>query len=252
MLGRSGAAGSCLFGLLTLLLLGAILAVGWIAREPILAAVGRSVVREDPPAAADLVAIVGDLPILGAVEAAALVKGGFASRVLLFHRLDDPEAEILDRLRVPVPRPHEIARMVLLRLGIRAEAIVVEALPGGSTNASVRALARHARERRATRLIVVTHRSHTRRVGRLLRAHLPQQSTVVMRASPQDAYHPERWWRDRPSARELALEALRWFNSFVLGDFWREGARDAPAPVTAWARSPTRNAPGAPARRIPG
>jgi hypothetical protein len=144
MLGRSGAAGSCLLGLLTLLLLGAILAVGWIAREPILAAVGRSVVREDPPAPADLVAIVGDLPILGAVEAAALVKAGSAPRVLLFRRLDDPEAKILDKLRVPAPRPHEVARMILVRLGVPAEGITVVALPGVGTNESVRALARHA------------------------------------------------------------------------------------------------------------
>ncbi len=252
MLGRSRTAGSCLLGLLTLLLLGAILAGGWAAREPILAAAGRSVVREDPPAPADLVAIVGDLPILGALEAAALVKGGSASRVLLFRRLDDPEAEILAKLRIPAPRSHEVARMILVRLGVPAEAITVVALPGVGTNESVRALARHADERGARRLIVVTHRSHTRRVGRLLRGELPPQSTVIMRASPQDPYHPERWWRDRASARELALEALRWLNSFGLDDFWRDRERATPAPVKAWGRSPWRTAPGAPARRTPG
>jgi hypothetical protein len=69
--------------------------------------------------------------------------------------------------------------------------------------------------------IAVTERSHTRRTARLLRRELPGRGAVMVRASPRDDFHPETWWRDRSSARELALESLRWWNSFGLRDWWK-------------------------------
>jgi hypothetical protein len=45
---------------------------------------------------------------------------------------------------------------------------------------------------------------------------------VIVRASPDDPFHPEGWWRDRHNSREVIMESLRWVNSLLLGDLWRE------------------------------
>jgi uncharacterized SAM-binding protein YcdF (DUF218 family) len=194
----------------------------WVVRTPVLAWVGHLVVEETPPAKADLVVLLGGHPVLAAAEGAALVTAGWAPRILLLARRPGPEDEIADRLKVALPRPWELARDVLTRSGVRPAAVSVEPLLEGGTGASVRSVAAFARRRGLTRLIVVTYRSHTRRTAILLRRALPPGSVVLMRAAEREAWSPDRWWRDRAGARELMAEGLRWVDSLLLGDLWRD------------------------------
>jgi len=193
----------------------------WIARVPLLTWIGRLVVEESAPQRADLVVILGSPPALAAEEAATLVMNGYAPRVLVFASRTETE-DILDRLGIVMPKPHEVAMLVLGRLGVRTDAITVEHIPRSGTNALIRATAKYARQRGLTRLIVVTHRSHTKRTERLLKASLGGPGVVIARAPVRDGFQPDRWWRDRDSTRDLLLELLSWFNSFVLGDLWRQ------------------------------
>ena len=211
-----------------ILLIVLIVVIGglWLARGPLLTSIGRLVVEEALPARADLVAILGSPPAPAAEEAAKLVMGGYAAHVLIFASRTDTD-DILDRLGIVMPRPHEVAMLVLRRMGVRADAIAVEHIPASGTNALIRATARYARQRGLTRLIVVTNRSHTRRTEKLLKASLGGTSVVIARAAAQDPFQPDRWWRDRDSTRALLMELLSWFNSFVLGDLWRRDDRPA-------------------------
>src|SRR2546426_4663312 len=205
---------------LALALVLALVLLLWIARVPLLTWIGRLVVEEAAPQRADLVVILGSPPAPAAEEAARLVMSGYASRVLLFAVRTDTD-DILDRLGIVMPRPHEVAVLVLGRMGVRPDAIAIEHIPDGGTNALTRATATYSRRRGLTRLIVVTPRSHTRRTEKLLKASLGSPSFVIARAPVQDRFQPDRWWRDRDSTRELLTELLGWFNSFVLGDLWR-------------------------------
>src|SRR5437667_7027954 len=198
----------------------------WIAREPLLTWIGRLVVEEAAPQRAALVVILGNPPAPAAEEAATLVKNGYASRVLVFASSTDTE-DILDRLGIVMPRPHEVAVLVLGRMGVPPDAIAIEHSPDGGTNSLIRATAKYARQRGLTRLIVITPRSHTRRTEKLLKAALGSPGYVIARAPVRDRFQPDRWWRDRDSTRELLTELLGWFNSFVLGDLWRRDDRPA-------------------------
>lgn len=222
MLGPVGAR----FILVLLAVAGA--AVLWLQREPLLGAAGRLVVEEAPPAPAGLVAVLAHGQVLAAAAAAEAVTAGHAPRVLLFAAEPGPEDRLLERLAVPRPPPHELMALVLRRLGVAGDAIVVEPQRTGGTNAAVAAVARYARAHRVDRVLVVTHRSHTRRTAVLLRRALGPGSTVIPRAPAEDPFDPDRWWRDRDSARELVMEALRWFNSLVLRDFWRQPVEPEP------------------------
>jgi uncharacterized SAM-binding protein YcdF (DUF218 family) len=208
-----------------LVLLG--LALGaWTAREPILTAIGSLVVEETPLRAADVVVFVADNAVLLAAETASIVRAGHAPRVLVLAPPAGPDARILADLGITVPRDDEVAVLVLRRLGVPREAITVLTVRVDGTNAAVRTIARHAAEHRVSRMIVVTHRSHTRRTARLLRRLAPPETVVMARAPADDPYRAEGWWRERGSARELALEGLRWVNSLVLGDLWGDPARE--------------------------
>lgn len=79
----------------------------WVQREPVLSAIGRLVVEEPAPAPAELVVLHSNNPVLAAQEAATLITGGHAPQVLLFRPPPSPEEEIVARLGLPLPRPHD-------------------------------------------------------------------------------------------------------------------------------------------------
>ncbi len=239
------------FVLVILLLLG-VTAV-WIARAALLTSLGRLVVEEDPLQPVDLGALVTGDPVPAAEEMARLVQDGFVPRVVVF-RARTATDEVLDRLHITAPRPHDLAVLVLQRLGVPSEAIAIVPAADNGTNAEVRALTRYMRQRHLVRVTVIADRTHTRRVARLLRAQVGTASLVIVRAATGDPYQPERWWRDRGSTRELFEESLRWFNSFVLGDWWRPQDHASPRPSRSSSSAiheMDQSAPSLPLRREP-
>jgi uncharacterized SAM-binding protein YcdF (DUF218 family) len=204
---------------LLLLLFGA--AALWVWREPVLTKLGGLLVEETPLAPADLVAVF-DNEFPAAATAADLLTKGYAPRILLFKAPAEADEKLLDRLRIQVPIHHELAILVMHRLGVSSEAIVVEPVTELDTHVAVQATARYARMHDVTRVIVVTYRSHTRRTALLLRRALGRSAVVIVRASPDDPFQPKGWWRDRRKSREFVMESIRWINSLLLGDLWRE------------------------------
>ena len=88
-----------------------------------------------------------------------------------------------------------------------------------------------ANQERPEALLYLTSRSHTARAAWRLRREAPGTRTLV-RAPRTDDFHVDSWWHRRGSTREVMTEYLRSFNSYVLGDAWRErrasGAGDRP------------------------
>src|SRR5687768_7160782 len=112
--------------LAALLALAVLAALGWLGRAPILGAVAALVIEETPLAPVDFAVVLADNSALRAARAAELVRLGYTARVVVFRPVDDPERALLQRLGVAAPAPHELARLVLVRLGVPADAIVVE------------------------------------------------------------------------------------------------------------------------------
>ena len=214
-------------------------AVVWTQRAALLTALGGLVAEETPLGKADLLVIIGEAPRL-AVEAAELVKKGYAPRVVLFATPPQEYDLVLVALGVKVPKPHEIALEILKASGVAAPKVAVLPRASDGTNASAREVGRYAKAHGVTRVIAVTYRSHTRRAAYLLRRELTGPGAVIIRAAPRDPFRPDSWWRERGQARELALEGLRWLNSTVLeglssrGDrassYNRAGLQRSPAP----------------------
>lgn len=208
-------------GLLVLAVAFLGMTVLWICHEPALNRLGRFLVEETPLALADLVVVLGDNEAPAAATAADILAKGYAPRVLLFQSAPTPGEALLDRLSISVPTRHELAIMVMQRMGIAPESIRVEPIAETGTNAIVRATARYAQSHNAHRIIAVTYRSHTRRTAVLLRGALDPSSVIIVRAAPDDAFNADGWWRERGNSREVLIESMRWVNSIWFGDFWR-------------------------------
>jgi uncharacterized SAM-binding protein YcdF (DUF218 family) len=122
---------------------------------------------------------------------------------------------------VPWVPPHELAVAVLTKSGVPAESIRVLDDTVDGLNTEVAAIGRFARADRPASLLYVTARSHSRRARWLLRRLMPEDTTLIVHASADDQFQPDAWWHSRTGSREVAMEYLRWANTFGLRDLWR-------------------------------
>jgi uncharacterized SAM-binding protein YcdF (DUF218 family) len=193
----------------------------WQSRARVLTAIGTTLTVDDPPARADVTVVSLATARADALEVAALHRDGFSPRIVLARWQEEPLDDEMRRLGAPWVPPHELAVAVLEKSGVPADAIQVldDAVDG--LNTEVSAIARFARTARPASLLYVTARTHGRRAFWLLRRLVPEGTTVLVRAPALDPFRPEEWWHSRARSREVAMEYLRWANTFGLHDFWR-------------------------------
>ena len=210
--------------------------VVWIFRTPILRAVGGVLVAEDALVPVDVIAVSHANVRASALEAAALYREGIGRRIVVAEWKKEALEAKLDELGVPHLASHELVVAILERSGVPREEITV--LPGSvdGTNPEITVYVRFANREKPRALLYVTSRSHTARAARRLRREAPG-TRILVRAPRWDDFDADAWWHRRGSTREVMTEYLRWFNSFVLGDWWRarpvSGTGDGLAPEQA-------------------
>jgi len=210
--------------------------VVWLARVPILRAVGSALVAEDALAPVDVIAVSHANLRESALEVALLHREGFGRRLVVVEGRTDWIQRHLEEIGVWTPLPHELAVDILVRRGVPREAITV--LPGAidGTNTEITVLVHFANREKLESMLYVTSRSHTARAAWRLRREAPG-TRMLVRAPRTDDFDVDAWWRRRGSTREVMTEYLRSFNSYVLGDRWRgrepSGAGDAARPDDA-------------------
>jgi uncharacterized SAM-binding protein YcdF (DUF218 family) len=168
-----------------------VLATALIAnRGTVLTLIGAFLVVDDPlQTASAIVVLAGGTP-QREMEAAAVYRDGWSSRVLL---VADGGAD--ER------------RSVLLSLGIPASSIAV-ILGRASDTLSELQLVESAMGTDPGPVILVTSKYHSRRVrAAWLQASAGRQSPVV-RGVQYDAFNPSGWWRDSQMARTVVHEYL--------------------------------------------
>jgi uncharacterized SAM-binding protein YcdF (DUF218 family) len=178
---------------LTLIVLFLLLAA---ATGPLwLAALGRYLVRAEPPVHADMIVVLaGDFSGNRILTAGDLVRRGFAPHALVSgtsgeYGLNETDLAIPFAVRHGFPESNFIA-LPNDSLSTKAEAEDVLA-----------ALAkRHARV-----IDIVTSNYHTRRAGNIYRAKAPGLE-IHMVAAPDLHFTPDNWWKDREGRKTFLLE----------------------------------------------
>ncbi len=204
--------------LVALLLVAAAL---WIARRPLLIALGGALVAEDPLAPVDVMFVSSASARADALEAARLYRDGIAPRLVLAEWIREPVDVEIERLGVPYLPLTALARAILERSGVPPDAITV--LPGAATGTEdeVAAAVTWVPNAGIGSLVWVGPRTHTARTRWLLRRRLPPSVRVAVRSAAGDDFSVDGWWRSRDQSREVMSEYLRWLNTAVFRDAWR-------------------------------
>lgn len=203
-------------------------AVAWTTRAHWLAAVAAPLTVEDALAPVDVIVVSMAAARADALEAAALYQAGISRRLLLPYWQPEPLDVELQRMGVPYLPVTELCQAILERSGVPHDAIEVLHEPIDGLNAEVTSIGHALRQRPLGSVLFVTARSHTRRARWLLRRVLAPDTVISVRGARRDPFDPHTWWHTRGSGREIAMEYLRWINTFVLGDFWRGSVPEVP------------------------
>jgi uncharacterized SAM-binding protein YcdF (DUF218 family) len=202
--------------------LGAILVgvAAWGFRFALLQAVGEALTRESELASVDVLVVSVAAGPAGALEAVDIYRRRSVRRIVMATWPGGPADDAVRDLGVPLLRPGEVAREVLLRGGVAPEAITVLPHVVNGTGAEVPVIASFVRDGGVTSLLYLTARSHTARAWWLLRRVLPPTVELLVRSPSRDVFEPGGWWQDRESTREVVTEVLHWAGEVVVPDPW--------------------------------
>jgi len=158
----------------------------------------------DEPVPSSAIVVLGGDPSR-ALAAADLYRQGLAPRVLVSAAAPTARDRRLATAGITMPLDDEVARRVLVARGVPEGAIAIYGHNLQSTVDEARAL----RELfgAGEKLLVVTSPLHVRRARIVLETELPRERFRVI-GSRYDPV-PEKWWRDRDSARDVLLEVAK-------------------------------------------
>ena len=174
------------------------------SRVQILRTVGWALVVDEPVGPADIIVIAVDADGAGVLEAADLVRDGIATRVAVF--ADPPDAVDREFIRRGVPYEDAAARSVrqLRLLGVAD----IEQIPRViGTEAEGQELPEWCDRHQFRFVVLVSSRSHSRRIRRILQRTMQgHQTKVIVRPARYSAFDPDRWWETREGLRSGIVE----------------------------------------------
>jgi uncharacterized SAM-binding protein YcdF (DUF218 family) len=172
--------------------------------------VGRWLVVEDPLEKATAIAVLsGKMPIR-AVAAAEIYSAGYAREIWLTHSAE-PAATMRD-LHVPFNDETFYNTQVLIQGGVPPQAVLVLAPFIVNTADELDAIAAALPRDKSGVVIIVTTKSHTRRVRALWKRLGAARGRAVIRAADKDPFDPAHWWRTSGDALDVLRECFGLLN----------------------------------------
>ena len=198
--GRSPAErGSIILKLIGLVLVLALLVTLYALRRPLLRTFGELWVVDEALQPADAIVLLsGDnYHADRAARAAALYHDRWAPRIIASGGYVRPYASHVD-----------LARRDLAERAVPAEGVVPYFNLAGNTREEAYAVRQLLRERKWTRVIVVTSNYHTRRARYIWTRAADPATQVRFVAAPDAEFDPRTWWQSRHSVKLLAIELI--------------------------------------------
>jgi uncharacterized SAM-binding protein YcdF (DUF218 family) len=173
--------------------------------------VGHWLVVEDPLAQTRAIVVLTGHHPFRAMEAATLYREGWAGEVWL-QRASAPAREAALRgLGFEVSGEEVPNRLVLERLGVPATSIRVLAGEARNTQEEVELVRRELARVGGDRVLLVTSKSHSRRLRAVWRAGGDSAGAIV-RYAAADPFEPRTWWRSTADALAVFREVLGLLN----------------------------------------
>ncbi len=178
-------------------------------RAPLLRSAARAWIVNDPVAKADAIVVLGGGLEYRPFAAARLYTNGCAKTILIAQPKLSPTEELGLR-----PAEHVIAREVLLKLGVPAEAIQFLGTNVSSTRDEATALKSWAAEHHAQSIIIPTDIFPSRRTRWIFRKLLSEPSQVAplsvhIIAIDQPRYTRTNWWMHEDGVISFQNEVVK-------------------------------------------
>jgi uncharacterized SAM-binding protein YcdF (DUF218 family) len=174
------------------------------------AQVGRFLTKEDPLGKADAIAVLAGTSMDRPLEAADLLKEGYAPRIVLTHRTPEASYEALAARGVTVPAEADEQREILVRWGVPANAILLPPRIHDNTAQEAQTFRELALKNGWRRIIIVTSKYHLRRAGFAIRREMGGTGIEIeMHGTRYEAAHPDRWWTTRSDLRWVLNEGAK-------------------------------------------
>ena len=162
--------------------------------------VGHWLVREDPIHNATAIAVLtGNMPVR-ALEAAELYQHGYAKEIWLTHP-DLPRGAEGSIMQVPSEDEQNVE--ILRERGVPSKAIHVFDTPIKNTADELDVIGAELKNRSDESVIIVTNKSHTRRVHTLWSKFHANDGQLMVHAVSDDDFAPASWWLDGQSKQVL-------------------------------------------------
>lgn len=175
--------------------------------------IGKWLVVQDPLIHADVIVVLsGQLPER-AVEAAKVYRTGYASEVWVSAPVS-PEEE-LKAMKIFFVGEDFYNEKVLMAQGVPADVIQVLEPPSANTEEEVRKISENLRSRNFRTAIVITSKSHTRRVRTIWRKLVGSDQRLIVRYASGDAYDGGHWWRHTQDGLDVVRETLGLLNAWA-------------------------------------
>jgi uncharacterized SAM-binding protein YcdF (DUF218 family) len=166
---------------------------------------GWTLVAQDAPAKADIIVVSSDSLSAGMLEAADLVKAGFAGRVAIFDRRDTVLQQELARRGAPRYDPKGFLIQVLRSQGV-SDIVVLPEVVG--TVDEGRVLQQWCAANSVHSLLFISVTDHSRRTRRVLDRALGRHGVRVMvRYAHWSQFDPDSWWQSRYGQRVQIMES---------------------------------------------
>jgi uncharacterized SAM-binding protein YcdF (DUF218 family) len=150
-----------------------------------------------------------------AIEAASIYREKWAPEVWLTREVRTAEDLALEKLGVHVVPKDAYNREVLKGLGVPPSAIRILEDGVWNTVDETRLIARELRANGAERVILVTSKTHSRRVRTTWSEIIGASPRAVVRYASEEPYSPEHWWRNTRDALEVSREAFGLLNAWA-------------------------------------
>jgi uncharacterized SAM-binding protein YcdF (DUF218 family) len=171
---------------------------------------GRWLVRPDPLAPADVIAVFSGAMPARALEAGRIFQMGYSHQVWITRPVS-PAAE-LARMGIAYAGEQDYSRQVLIDEGVPAQAIRILPEPIVDTQQEVEEVSREARAEGDRSVMIVTSPEHTRRVKALWRKLVGRNPAAIVRDAPEDAFDADHWWRNTHDTFAVVRELMGLLN----------------------------------------
>lgn len=176
----------------TMLILAGVILLAWVFHVPLLRAMGRFLVTDDPLVHVDEVFVLGGLAVDRGEEAAHLYAQGVANR---FVCTGSQVPGDLATLGIDLSES-DMTKLVMTRHGV-PDAMVLSFKQGTSTLEEAEALLALARRDDVDTVMVVSSAFHLRRARFVFRERFAKAGiTVLFHGARDQAFNEDTWWRD--------------------------------------------------------